>query len=453
MRIAVPIALLAIGCVTRSMSQLPPDQQTVLIKDVPLSADLDVLFVIDNSASTLDKQALFQSNFQHFVDVLDTYPGGRPNLHVGVVNTTVDIGAQGYGGCPSPDPADNGLLQPGSCNVSGRFITDVANATGGRTTNYSGELATAFTCMASVGDHGCGFEAPLEAMKRALDGSRPENAGFLRNGAPLVVVILTDEDDASVKDPSVFALPDAHQNGDFVLQPEFAYACDQPISATSPGTYTNCRVRTDSYLTDPHDYVDFLETVRDPYDFMVAVIASPPPGLATDDIPAQTANVNTEAVATGPLDLAAGAQSLALLPSTECTINGQAAVGRPALRLADFAGQLTNGRFYNVCQPDYSNALKQISFGIIEDFSPCLQDDVAVPLDCQVTDVQNRGTAAQTEELIPQCTPGGAEPCWQADQNTHACPSTPGNWELQVKRSSPPPDGTTTQIACAVAVP
>jgi hypothetical protein len=32
-------------------------------------------------------------------------------------------------------------------------------------------------CLADVGDTGCGFEAPLEAMKRALDGSRPETPG------------------------------------------------------------------------------------------------------------------------------------------------------------------------------------------------------------------------------------------------------------------------------------
>ncbi|MGE5184081.1 MAG: hypothetical protein ACM31C_18550, partial [Acidobacteriota bacterium] len=261
MRLAVLLALLAAGCIARDMSTVAPVPERVVIKDVPLAADLDVLFVIDNSASTLDKQALFEANFQRFVDVLDTYPGGRPNLHVGVVDTTVDLGAPGFAGCPSPDPGDNGLLQPGSCGVTGRFLTDVATA-GGRETNYRGDLATAFTCMASVGDRGCGFEAPLEAMKRALDGSRPENTGFLREGVPLAIVILTDEDDASVRDPSVFALPGARDHGDFIVQPEYAYACDQPISPTAPGTYTSCRVRTDSYLTDPSSYVQFLDTVK-----------------------------------------------------------------------------------------------------------------------------------------------------------------------------------------------
>ncbi len=60
--------------------------------------------------------------------------------------------------------------------------------------------------VAQIGATGCGFEAPLEAMKRSLDGSRIENTGFIRDGAFLAVVFLTDEDDASVKDSSVYSL-------------------------------------------------------------------------------------------------------------------------------------------------------------------------------------------------------------------------------------------------------
>ena len=100
-------------------------------------------------------------------------------------------------------------------------------------------------------------------MKRALDGSRPENAGFLREGAFLAVVILTDEDDCSVKDPAIFALPATQVGaGDFRCQPLFAYRCDTPISATAGGSYANCRVRTDSYLQDPAIYAQFLSTVK-----------------------------------------------------------------------------------------------------------------------------------------------------------------------------------------------
>src|SRR5690348_12854028 len=60
---------------------------------MPEDPDLDVLFVIDNSASTSDKQMLFAQNFPMLVTKLDSSPDGRPNLHVGVVSTTVGLGA------------------------------------------------------------------------------------------------------------------------------------------------------------------------------------------------------------------------------------------------------------------------------------------------------------------------------------------------------------------------
>src|SRR5512135_1990238 len=190
------VCALVVGCGGTQPAKPAPYEQRI-------TQDLDLLFVIDNTANA-DEQTVFAANFPQFVAKLDALPGGRPNLHIGVVTSTVDIGVQGFGpGCPSPDPNDNGLLQntpriTGCSPPTGRFITDIKNSTGGRTTNYSGTLDQAFSCIAQVGAAGCGFEAPLEAMKRALDGSRPENAGFLRDDANLVVVLLTDEDDCSV---------------------------------------------------------------------------------------------------------------------------------------------------------------------------------------------------------------------------------------------------------------
>src|SRR5437764_4627158 len=62
MRIALVAVLLA-GCPDRRVSELEPAPAGAIIKDIPLSADLDLLFVIDNSASTGDKQQLFRDNF------------------------------------------------------------------------------------------------------------------------------------------------------------------------------------------------------------------------------------------------------------------------------------------------------------------------------------------------------------------------------------------------------
>ena len=167
------------ACPNRTISEVIPTQQGAVIKDIPFSADIDILFVIDNSASTADKQAVFSANFPKFVAALDAFPlGGRPNLHIAVVDTTVDIGVQGYApSCPSPDPNDNGVFQntprvAGCQAPTGRFISDIKNSDMTRTVNYSGTLDQALSCIALVGATGCGFEAQLEAaVASALDGS------------------------------------------------------------------------------------------------------------------------------------------------------------------------------------------------------------------------------------------------------------------------------------------
>jgi hypothetical protein len=442
MRSFVLIALLA-GCIDRHVTDLPPLAEPVVVKNIPLDAEMDILLVVDNSASTADKQKNFKDNFDKLVTVLDSFPGGRPNLHIAVVDTTVDIGVPGFGGCPSPDPQDDGLMQTGNCGIAGRFVIDEASASG-RNVNYNGLLKDAVTCAASVGSTGCGFEAPLEAMKRAF--ARPENTGFLRPGATLAIVFLTDEDDASTKDSSVFSL--AGSSDDFRVQPLYAYACDQTISASAPGTYTGCKPRTDSYLTDPASYVQFLSTIKDPSQTVIAVIASPPPGFATDDAPAQHANINTDAIVTGPLTLNGHTQPLALQPSTTCTIDGGAAIGRPALRLAGFARNYASdhARFYNVCQPDYSEALVDIGNNIIKTTDPCIEGNVLEPLQCSVMDVQG-----DAQQLIPACGTG-ATPCWHADP-TPRCAYTPSGLELVIDRASAPPAGTVINVQCAVGPP
>jgi hypothetical protein len=463
----VSLGLLA-GCPDRTISKVDPQQQGAVKKAIPVSADIDILFVIDNSASTSDKQTVFAANFPKFVAALDAFPTGRPNLHIGVVTTTVDIGVQGFGpGCPSPNPNDNGLLQntprvTGCSPPTGRFISDIKNSTGGRTTNYSGTLDVAFSCIAQVGATGCGFEAQLEAMKRALDGSRPENAGFIRNGAYLAVIFLTDEDDCSVGDTNIFTLGSgATGPGDFRCQPLYAYKCDSgAISASGPGTYTGCTPRTDSYLRDPAFYFQFLTSVKPPEQIVVAMVIGDP------KVDAQTGKAD---IGTGPITTPFN-QTLALLPSCNAVINGNPTIGRPGIRLASF---LTNfgqnrGRSYTICQPDYTAALVDIGNLLFNAVSPCLEGDVdtrdtdpnnpGTQLDCTVTDVQNAGTSSQTSTLIPACKmaaagmvdPASAKPCWWSDSSATSCPTTTTHFEINFDRTSPPATGTTTDVECAI---
>jgi hypothetical protein len=64
-----------------------------------------------------------------------------------------------------------------------------------------------FTCIATLGTNGCGFEQPLAAMDKALTvHARPggPNEGFLRGDAALAIVVLSDENDCSTEDTTIF---------------------------------------------------------------------------------------------------------------------------------------------------------------------------------------------------------------------------------------------------------
>ena len=437
MRLSVLAALVA--CTS------PGTRRVMIVKRIPNQPDLDLLFVIDNSASTADKQALFAANWPRFVQALDAFPAGRPNLHIGVVSTTVGIGSTNFGaGCASPN--DDGVLQTtprisGCLPPLGHYISDLGNSDGTRTINYSENLDQELPCIATLGTTGCGFEAPLEAMKRAVDGSRTENAGFLRDDADLGIIILTDEDDCSVRDPSLFALNDVGP-GDFRCQPMFAYDCDQPISATTAGTYTSCTTRVDSYLQTPQWYVDFLTTIKDRSQIAIGLIAGDP----------------TSTIQTGPISTPFS-QALALEPSRTNTSTGPPSIGRPGDRLADFTSRFGDrGTFHSVCANDYSPALADIGHTLFTMMSKCLEG----PIDMADTDASNPGlqpACTVTDQplglVIPACdmldpiTPDPASPRPCAWFVPSAVCTTDTGIEVRVERTGPAPAGGVLQVSCA----
>jgi hypothetical protein len=171
---------------------------------------------------------------------------------------------------------------------------------------------------------------------------------------------------------------------------------------------------------------------------------------------------------------------MALEPSTTCTVNGTAGtVARPALRLASFLSAYgAAGRFYNVCQSDYTAALTDIGNTLFNAISPCLEGDInttdadpnnpGVQLQCTVTDTQQVGSGAscpngstpnngECQEQIPICkmtnpmTPAsGQGTCAWFPQDTMACPAPNSGYELTVIRSGAAPTGTVTDVECAV---
>jgi hypothetical protein len=181
------------------------------------------------------------------MDDTPQYPAVK-DLHVGVVST--DLGTPGsmVPGCDDSERGDHGLLnpirngyalqthlpwaprrpnammappgfRPAACtndpNQFPSFITFCSNAAdmtcdvAGMNASSRDPIAFAdwFKCNAGIYINGCGLEAQLEAVWRGLvfhdatsrAGNTSPNANFLREDALLAIVMLSDEEDGSVR--------------------------------------------------------------------------------------------------------------------------------------------------------------------------------------------------------------------------------------------------------------
>lgn len=317
---------------------------------------VDLLFVVDNSGSMLEEQGSLTANFNRFVNVLDSIEGGRPDLHIGVVSTDMGAGPFGISGCSGA--GDDGILQVApadACTPPGpeRYISDIANSDGTRITNYSDSLSDAFSCIARLGINGCGFEQPLAAMRRALDGSHAENSGFLRAEALLAVVIITDEDDCSVENIAMFDSDPSLDTVDSSLGPlssfrcfEFGVQCNPDTPRTS-GARDSCTPRTDSpYMPDVSEYADFLKGLKDdPNKVVVAAITG-----------------NSTPVTVGSLDGE---------PRLEASCQSSSGNAAPAIRMQGLVDLFPQrGTITTICNDDLSDALTVVAELLVAAIAP-----------------------------------------------------------------------------------
>jgi hypothetical protein len=199
---------------------------------------VDLLFVIDDSASMGEEQAALAAQLPALIEALveppdvdgDGAPDWLPIPELRVAVITTDMGSGGHmvptctDGTFGARFGDDGILRTeGNVTLAGCAATYLSvfqfapGATAGST-----EVA----CVTTAGTGGCGFEQPLEAALKALSPSRPAsytspsyvppifhegtaghgdgaNAGFVRDDALLAVVIVTDEEDCSLRVPDV----------------------------------------------------------------------------------------------------------------------------------------------------------------------------------------------------------------------------------------------------------
>ncbi len=160
---------------------------------------VDLLFMIDNSNSMSEEQASLGAEMGGFLSALltgtvgdRTFPAPS-SIRVGVVSTDLGAGGATVPTCDDAD-GDNGELLGDRSGVCDGFMFEP----GGWIELDSTDGATAVdavSCAIDLGTGGCGFEQQLEASLLGISADR--NPGFVRDGAVLGIVILTDEEDCS----------------------------------------------------------------------------------------------------------------------------------------------------------------------------------------------------------------------------------------------------------------
>jgi hypothetical protein len=420
------------------------------------SGKLDMLFMVDNSASMRPLQEKLVASFPALIRTLKTLPGDLPDLHLGVVSSSLGAGPHDSPDIPQcPLGGDAGRLQwmpRGGCVDRGPTDHFIAAGAAESTKNYPGTIEEAFTCIAALGDAGCGFEHSLESMAVALGvrgGVPPENAGFLRPDAALALVVITNEDDCSAPPDASELFSPASRYVSEPMGPLSSYRCNEfghlcagnrpprTLGATMT-TLADCRSAEDGVLFRVADYAKAFKALKpDPSQVHLAVIAGPPTPY--------TVQFTTPTLAGDPSPWPAVAHSC---------MSATGEFADPPVRLAELVTAFgANGSLSSICD-DLAPALTSIGAAVGKTMGPrCLQADVvavgATPklaAGCGVFESVPAAGGVRTETPLPACAPGATGPCWTVKANAVCAPA---GAELAITRAGTAPEGAILVVRCS----
>ncbi len=385
-----------------------------------------------------------------------------PNVHIGVISSDLGAGNYGHQTCEVQN-GDQGKLQTlarvaGCTPPSDPWISFIEGQT--NVPNGSGDpvqdVKDAFACIAQLGTGGCGFEAQLESARRALDPALNVNPGFIRPGAYLAVIFITDEDDCSAVKPQLF--DPAGQGLTDPLGPlqsfrctEFGVTCDK--GGRQPGPRKNCQPGQD-WLYKVEDYARFFSEIKSPGRVIMSAISGP---VEPFEVGLEDGKPNLKPSCQSPTGFAVPAVRI------------QALVEHPLLE------QLGHRGFFNpagitICSPDFGPAMKHLGEVIVATLggqcitSPPLTaagsiachagDDLGAGVmcntscldkfDCIIDQVTGQGTAGEQSVLVEKCPSeifdpgvkdcGGSCPCWRIIPKTECDPANGSPYGLEILR-------------------
>jgi hypothetical protein len=403
---------------------------------------LDLLFVVDNSGSMNEEQVALAGTFPRMLASITAAAGVLPDLHVGVISTNMGTGGVPIFGCNGS--GDDGALLTGppgatctALDAGARFVSDVAGAGGARVKNYTGSLDGVFGCMAKLGTTGCGLEQPLASLRRALDPANLANAGFLRPDARLAIVIVSDEDDCSTHDSSMFQpVPDLGPiNFRCTI---YGVTCDGDPDLRHLGARSNCRPNEASpYMDGVQGTIDLVRGLKtDPSKIFVAGLLGP--ATPFEIIP-------------DPHPLKPGDPALGSCHST--TGDALPAVRTRAL-IDAFAGQSATA---SICDP-LSDQFAALGTAIAAPLSnACITSalfdgDQETP-GLQASCVVSVAPASGAPFAIPACVTSGTAitPCWTLVEDEYQCGLTAQHLRVRVDwGTEAPKPGTRVRAECDV---
>ena len=484
MRFVLVAFALAAGCHARPVAPEPP---TITCPGDPRCDDatvgqsvlnkVDVLFVLDDAPSMSVKLAALESALPSF---LATLAGGSMpvSYHWGVVTTDLGAGPQTLPSFGCRPGGDGAKLRDAGGSGGVRYIDD-NQLTG---TSNVADVAGALAALVDVPATGCEFRQPLEAAYRALRSDVPENAGFLRSDALLVVLFLSDADDCSTPPTTDLFDPAATQYGtlDRFRCTQFGIACNgTPVPPMPISGLSGCTSQTmadGGKLFDVDRYLNFFNKPAaqggvkvDPNHVILAAIAAPsdPVGVSI----------------TSPCAGDAGVAMCPTLNRSCISVSDQRFAGDPAVRLNSVVSAARNDNLASVCNGDDTAPLDAVARMILAQTTMgCLPTPVTTRVDgtpdCIVDDVTSNPDGSTTVTDLPWCTLNGhTPPCWQledrlAEYDAEGCTAPPAPpaatcklpascqplvvagtrqlYSITVDRGgAPTPVGTGTNITCA----
>ncbi|HWE27856.1 MAG TPA: hypothetical protein VHB97_07630 [Polyangia bacterium] len=470
---------------------------TTVVQDTPVRVpqneqnQIDVLFMVDNSPSMDAMQTELKNHFSDFFQVFQDLAtqGTNADLHIGVVTSDYGAGDTAGGGCSASPGGQNGLLQAlGAAAATGCQAPTGApyieyafqpNGAAAKSNLPAGQdLVGTFTCMASVGAAGCGFEHQLESVRAALVNTK-ENAGFLRDQALLAVVFVTNEDDGSAAPQVKFYESSADVNTfgayDTYRQTQFAVYCGgNAIPYGMPMSLSNCTSApnlspgaTPTLAYDISRYTNMftqpsarggIKTTAD--DVILFAIDGP-------ETPVSTALVTSGTglgVAPNPSYVPCGALGTGCVQRLNHVCQNNVSppfFADPSVRLNAVVNSAKFKQTSSICgddlnqAPDFTSALQALGKLISSQISPgCIPatlTDLNNP-ECIVEDVTENPDGTETITSIPACSTAGAGvfPCWTIAPNALCNGISPQGVGMSVNRNGvAAPANTNASVECS----